>query len=390
MSLLARTGLYYGANIPPKVFALEVQTVGSSLEDRSVTIPLRFVNNVQIDWGDNTSSNFSTSGDKEHTYPSEGTYTISIFGNFGQYNDSLFSVNDGRHPRANRIRKCLDWGIDGLEVINFHHCSNLTEVPDYLPVGVTNVASMFRGASAFNQDIGGWDTSNVTAMQRMFRGASAFNQDIGGWDTSSVTNMGNMFDGATSFNQDINDWDTAVVTDMAFMFRGASAFNQDLNDWDTSSVTNMLNMFRDATSFNGDISSWDTSQLTSTRSIFQGATAFNQNIGGWDVSNILLFSDTFRNATSFDQDLSDWDFTGIGFGEGSLFPQFHLVDFLNNAGMSVENINTLFIRWDEQKGDINGGSAMTNVGLQNQPEPTGAGATARSNLESAGWTFTFS
>ena len=106
----------------------------------------------------------------------------------------------------------------------------------------------------------------------------------------SVTNMQNMFYGATSFNDNISSWNTANVTNMSFMFYGATSFNQDLSTWDTGNVTNMDSMFLNATSFNGNISTWNTSNVTNMIAMFYSAKAFNQNISGWDVAKVTTWA----------------------------------------------------------------------------------------------------
>ena len=97
--------------------------------------------------------------------------------------------------------------------------------------------------STFNDDISGWDMSNVegSALQ-VFRGCTSFNQDLSKWNVSRITSLEGAFYGATAFNSNISTWDVSRVTSFVYMFYGATSFNQDL-PWDTSSGTSFYGMF---------------------------------------------------------------------------------------------------------------------------------------------------
>ena len=111
---------------------------------------------------------------------------------------------------------------------------------------ITDMSYLFEGAAtSFNQDIGGWDVSNVTNMRWMFCNATSFNQYIGSWDVSKVTDMRGMFYKATTFSQYIGSWDVSNVTDMGGMFARASSFNQEIGSWDVSNVKYKNDMFLD-------------------------------------------------------------------------------------------------------------------------------------------------
>ena len=172
----------------------------------------------------------------------------------------------------------------------------------YLGLGTSsrpaNYAKHQHGSNGGSEDeqklINDWDTSQVKDMSEVFYlTRSTFDEDISRWNVGNVTNMTSMFEGASAFNQDISSWNVSKVTSMKKMFKGA-VFNNGsavgvalnpLNAWDVSNVEDMKHMFKGAGVFNQRIDRWNVKKVTTFEQMFEGASAFKDlGIRYWDVS----------------------------------------------------------------------------------------------------------
>jgi len=221
---------------------------------------------------------------------------------------------------------------------------------------LTNLNALFLNNASFNDDIGNWDTSNVTVMGTMFKGASDFNRDISKWDVSKVTNMIGIFRGAQAFNnggQDLNDWITSQVTSIEYAFNGATNFNNGASSgvsttlsWDVGNVTEMQHTFQNADAFNANLSGWNTGKVTRMENMFNEADVFNNGASSgvsttlnWDTSSVTTMANMFNNADDFNANLSGWD-TGKVTNMKSMFRD---TDAFNNGASS--GVSTT-LNWD--------------------------------------------
>ncbi len=408
------------------VITIKTDNPGTS-SNTQFTIPTNgggYNYNVDID-NDGIDEATGVTGDYTCNYAAAGTYTIRIkdnsgvgtgfpqiyFNNIGD-KDKLLSIDQwGTGKWTSMFRAflgCTNLAGQASDAPDLSNVTNMSgmfwdasafnqDVGNWNTANVTSMSTTFDGASAFNQDIGSWNTANVTDMQNMFRGATAFNQDIGSWNTANVTNMGIMFSDATAFNQDIGSWNTANVTDMRFMFLrasafnqdigswnianvtnisamffSASAFNQDIGNWNTANVTNMLQTFALATAFNRDIGSWNTVNVTNMKSMFLGASAFNQDIGSWNTANVTNMSFMFRNASAFNQDVGSWNVEALT----------NATSMFLAATLSTANYDALLTGWNAQ-------NLQSGVSFSGGNSKYCSSETARANMISSdGWTIT--
>jgi len=386
---------YPGFQWNPALMRLVIVTSGAS---QMIKLPLKGIVNCTVDWGDGTApEDFTTSGDKPHTYSVADTFQVTIYGSL-----TWFGTSGSAWTGVKYLKDVLSFGELGLTSLMgaFFDPDSLKSVPALLPASITNLAatfgniypdtianlslwdvsnvtnmlSMFDFATNFNQDIGNWDVGKVTNMKSMFYRAYAFNQDIGGWDVAKVTDMSGMFSQAYAFNQDIGGWDVSQVTTLGLMYFQASNFNQNIGNWNVGIVTDFYAMFAGALLFNQDIGDWDVAGATDMGNMFTGASAFNQDVSGWAIEGVTNMDNMFNAATAFNQNLGSW----------TLNSGVTLTDFLKNCGMDCENYSLILSGWADNTNTPSGRS----MGATGRTYGTDA-ATARTTLVSTkGWTIT--
>lgn len=324
-------------------------TVDNSLSSATHTVTLGLnddgITNLDctVDWGDGTVESFTTSGNKEHTYPDDAlTYTISITGtvpHFGyadtgyHYDDLFAGVTDWGDLGTTSLEKaCFEW-------------RKMSELPNWIPASVTNLNYMFSWCwmgQQFEMDaaLSGWDVSNVTSMQGMFEKCDRFNGQVGGWNVSNVTDFSFMFWQCDDFNQALDSWVVDSATTMEEMFYSCDIFTSDLSGWNVSNVTGpgLAGLFYYCQALDFDFSGWNVSNITDLSNTFAYTDFTNFNLASWDVSKVTSFYSTFFYCQSFSSktcDFSGWDVSSA--------------TTMNRMFNGCDLVNPDFSNWDVSK-----------------------------------------
>ena len=113
-----------------------------------------------------------------------GSWNVSASTNFTQ----MFRNNSGFQNGGNS--NINNWTFKSTGSINFRH--------------------MFRNSN-FNKNIGSWNTGRVTNMRDMFRDNGNFDQDISGWDFSNISSADNLRNFFTNGELDEDNYDALLI-----------------------------------------------------------------------------------------------------------------------------------------------------------------------------------
>jgi surface protein len=231
----------------PFTFTVDTTDSNGSASDTFV-LPLLDdgVIDINVDWGDDSTSNITEHDDAAvtHVYSASGTYTIEMSGTIRGFR---FAGGGDRR----KMRVISQWGDFNMTFSNtFQDCRDLTVTASDAPtISTTNMGSTFYRCGELTDlgtGISSWNVSNVTSFSKLFYQDTKFNGDVSSWEVGAGENFSNMFYRNNPFNADISGWDTSSATNMNSMLRTHMApygnFDQDLSAWDISNVTDMTSI----------------------------------------------------------------------------------------------------------------------------------------------------
>ncbi len=344
-----------------------VTTWNVASDGEVVTLPLESGGTFSgtIDWGDGGATSTLSYANRQHTYATAGTYTITISG------DTLQGWAFKNTGDKLKITDVSNWGtiFEFDRTRMFQGCSNMdVSALDVPTISTTDFSSQFYNTGITNPNWSAWDMTGVTSYSLCLMLSSSFNGNIGNWVTSATTNISSMLNSCSVFNQDLSGWDTSGVTDAQNLLANADAFDSSVANWTLNGT--WYRPFNNCDAFTGTgVETWDTSGLTDARNLFVNCVVFNGDISGWDTSSLTNISNMLFNCDAFDQDLSSWDVTAITTATG--FMQ-------SAAGLSTANYDALLIAWAAQS--VNTGVNISFGTSQFSAAPSAA-ATAKSTLQ---------
>ena len=305
-----------------------------------------------VTWGDGDTEEFTTPGNKSHTYDSDGQYTVTVSGTVtGFGSDSVIGIDKLTGVTA------FDTELTDLEN-GFSGAINLTSVPNSIP-NVTNLISTFKGAINFNTDISTWDVSSVSNMSEMFNGATTFNRSLANWTPSSVSDFTSFFSGGsgldtTNYNQTLISWDNkksgppSFQTPLTIDF-GTSKYT--LGGSAETARTNLINYgwtINDGGPFPEVILNIDTNLITGTTYDIYFINATNVDIDWGDSSSDIGYTGRLISHTYSTDGVYKINIIGnsVGIGRRATTSNFTtnaaLTSTENQSLENLTNINGLF------------------------------------------------
>lgn len=301
--------------------------------------------NFNVDWGDFTSQNVTTSGTVVHNYGAPGTYNVVCSGTLNG-----ITLEFPAQSLTAFLSDITEWGPGKLIGTAWLRGQSLlltlsaTDAPDLSLV--TDGANAFQDCAslATAPNFSTWPLLPGTDRTEMFRGCSVFNDQVYPNLLTGATSLSGVFQDCAAFdNGGVSMAPIAVAAgcDFSSAFEGASAYNQ-FPPTAPSPGPDMSRVFAFASAFNRNLgTSFVTSGVTTTNAMFAGAGSYDNgasnDMGSWDVSGVTNMDDMFQFCTSFARRIFG---SGAGFwapsSATSCVGTFLGCSAFNNGGFSMQ------------------------------------------------------